>query len=617
MNKVPSSLTDAIKSKIVVPFVGLGVSLAIRKDYFPTWKGLLTEFSNTLKLESQHAIAQVVDGFLLQDRLFEAATECYKGLGKNSFFRVLKSKIDLQIDEGCDLTTPELIWELKPDLIITTNYDKVLAKTNSNSRKLLNHQTPELTSLLDNSPNDLSTVWHLHGHIDDLNSIILAPAQYDSLYSDSVCKEYARAAYSRLQQIVLSRQLLFIGFGLADNYVMEMLRDTFKLFDSNLKSSFALMKKGSAEESLWSDYGIRTIEYEDHGGPLNELLRHLATYAPTSRNVLSSKKIKSMSPSDREIPGCSFASKSTNINSDLKNLLEVLVDDFSFRWEHESFKFDNDIPPIVFWPVRLREPMAIHAVQAFAVAILQQVGADIHLCLDDFGERKVEPGRFLASVKKWIDKAGGNSKQLKDELFSGILKSGAKRIAWERASDWLGKGKHNVGEVLDICKIAKAGVASELTGTRGTGRLLTPATVWSCLEAIKNRNKNASLITFGGFDERPLWDSWKRCVEVGNWCVGNLYIPELSDVHMQTTNLSWASKVSIEETLREKCQAEQRNGNWRSENSFIPWTLSGCVLLPEFGNSKVTKLSTFEIESSAQPLELVAPLAKMVEKWLI
>jgi hypothetical protein len=72
-----------------------------------------------------------------------------------------------QVDCPSDvnLSLPKGIWNLRPSIVITTNYEDVLQWANAGSQRMLNDQHAELVDLFRASTPDRPIVWHLHGHI--------------------------------------------------------------------------------------------------------------------------------------------------------------------------------------------------------------------------------------------------------------------------------------------------------------------------------------------------------------------------------------------------------------------------------------------------------------------
>jgi hypothetical protein len=210
--------------------------------------------------------------------LFEAAEHALNTLGKNSFFKCMREKFQVTKPDDADLSVVDAIWSLRPPLVVTTNYENVLSWSKPESVRVLNHQRAEFAELLWRNDVDQPTVWHLHGHVDDADSLILATVQYEEFYSEKARQDY-QAAMKQLENLMTSYTFLFIGFGLEDQYVMEQFENVLKTFNRATRPHFALMTQAEADqkaEHLWDQYNIQVLPYEDHGPPLVEKLNELA-----------------------------------------------------------------------------------------------------------------------------------------------------------------------------------------------------------------------------------------------------------------------------------------------------------------------------------------------------
>ena len=73
---------------------------------------------------------------------------------------------------------------------------------------------------------------------------------------------------------------LFVGFGLCDPYVMNLLREVLGVFGGGLRSSYALMKQGEADTAkLWKDHNVTVLEFADYGLPQQQVLAELSACA--------------------------------------------------------------------------------------------------------------------------------------------------------------------------------------------------------------------------------------------------------------------------------------------------------------------------------------------------
>ena len=96
--------------------------------------------------------------------------------------------------------------------------------------------------------------------------------------------------------------------------------------------------------------------------------------------------------------------------------ISCLKDYFACNWETGTFAGTN---PLVYWPVTLRHPTPIHAMQTFVAAMLQKVGAEVVLCLDDLGNQQYRSDSFFSIIRRWWRKVN-DSGQLGETCFSEI-----------------------------------------------------------------------------------------------------------------------------------------------------------------------------------------------------
>ena len=257
--------------------------MAVKKGLFPSWDGLLLMLADKLQEESRVDQASIVRLFVKMKQLNKAADEALPSLGKAHFRDVMKDKFGIQQPNDADLSLQQAIWSLEPRVVVTTNYDRVLEWAKPSQQAVRNSEAANLADLFSQSTPDKPAVWHLHGHISDPDSLILSPTQYNALYRDAKDDEHPlAAARQQLRNLISNHPLLFIGFGLYDEYVMDALATVLEIFGSNLRPSYALLKKGDDRaEQLWEKYQITVIPYEDHGQPLVDLIKHIRGEANT------------------------------------------------------------------------------------------------------------------------------------------------------------------------------------------------------------------------------------------------------------------------------------------------------------------------------------------------
>jgi predicted MPP superfamily phosphohydrolase len=314
---------------------------------------------------------------------------------------------------------------------------------------------------------------------------------------------------------------------------------------------------------------------------------------------------------------------------DLNGYARVLEDAFGFQWE--PWKKTNDHSKvIVYWPVRLRPPTLIHAVQCFAAAGFQRLGAKIVLCLDDLGHCDTKQSAFNSRANQWLKSVGSNSGKVQRYLFSQIIKPKTAPQVWQRVQSWLSSEDYKFDRVLRISKLEDAANLETLYKRRPR-RLLTPALVWTCLDYLSRLNPDHKIVTLGGYDERELWEAWRDLTDSSQSHVGHIYVPELREtkddqsrvLHMGHTDLklNWRSKQDIRRAIE---QDIAQGGDCFSESRLTGWCLRECVFLPQYlkgkqqqleiGTKQITGVDDLTgIESSA----LGTAVSGWVAQWLL
>ncbi len=293
-----NELLLAIARRKLVPFVGAGVSLGVNKpqaaQQFPAWTQLLQSLVTKLGQIDPKA-ANRVRATIDDCDLLDAANIALRKLGKADFADAVVRAVSVAKGD-CDLTLPQAIWGLNPCVIVTTNYDRVLqwGDGDRDPRVVLNSSHRELQDLFNDHPRP--AVWHLHGHMDHADSLILAPDQYRPLYAamTDATSELRNAALT-LQQIFTREPVLFVGFSMTDEYVLDAIEQGLQVFKGYAPPRWALMKRGDERARLlWEKYGVRVIEYDDHGQPLIDLLRRLQETASQSGIQTEATKLNSL-----------------------------------------------------------------------------------------------------------------------------------------------------------------------------------------------------------------------------------------------------------------------------------------------------------------------------------
>jgi len=303
-------------------------------------------------------------------------------------------------------------------------------------------------------------------------------------------------------------------------------------------------------------------------------------------------------------------------------LATVLQSKYSFVWESEDHKNSPPDSTVVYWPVRLREPTAIHAVQAFAAGGLMKKGARVILCIDDLGTPDLPTEVLEKALAKYISKVGASWTDVQVRYFTTLVTDESFAEASLLMRQWLADLNYKLTDVFEIAKILEPN-KREIDNTKKPRRLFTPPLVWFCfIQMIKEFQAN---VTLGGYDERRLWEAWRR-VTKKRYAVGHLYIPELKEpgrtTHMSDTRLrlQWDGLQDIERALRDVITDEQP----LAEGRLLPWAFLGCLQLPCHltGTAGGISVDGKAIESvrdldGVDLSSIVKPLAERIENWMI
>lgn len=291
---IPHSLEQILAEGRVVPFVGAGVSMSVldsktKRPLFPGWRQLLERAATRLEGERDKrkaSYASVVRGLLElagSDNYLEAARHAREGLGA-SWYGFLKAQLNppRQSADDKSLETARAIWELGSQLVITTNFDRVLhwACPQPEDLSYWNIEAPAEQIEALRLPAQRPVVWHLHGFIDKAADIILTPGGFGLLYSthDGAESRY-RAALATLRTYLATHTFLFVGFGMEDAHFVRQLSEVHEIFEGAPGPHYALVH--AAEEARVRALGlpVELLTFEGFGPPLVELLREMSRAA--------------------------------------------------------------------------------------------------------------------------------------------------------------------------------------------------------------------------------------------------------------------------------------------------------------------------------------------------
>lgn len=211
-------LGDLARHGRLVPFMGAGVSVSAGA---PTWAQLIERLADRADLEA------TVRAALLDDArdVLDQATFVRQAIGERSpedplaFVRAIAEITNV---ERYGLA-PALLAALESEQAITLNYDKLFEKA-AEDGGLPRRTIPSAT------PRDVDQdrwLLKLHGTVDDPPSIVLTRSDYLGFHTE-------RAALSSIVKATLmTRHVLFVGFGMSDDHFHEIIHDVRRAMESS------------------------------------------------------------------------------------------------------------------------------------------------------------------------------------------------------------------------------------------------------------------------------------------------------------------------------------------------------------------------------------------------
>lgn len=302
-DNLPNDLVVACQSNKLIPVVGTGVSMSLvdesGENIFPSWSGLLGYAAAELMKSGEQKHANVITSMLEIKQYPLAAKFAREGLQGaiwGQFFRKHFEEPLTRITEDSK-ALPRAIWGLG-NRVLTLNYDKVLRIACPNSGRVVELDNNNKGGLADFKRNDLQApvIWHFHGRVDDMSTIIFTAETYDALYAET--NEKYKAALEIFRRLCSDQVLLFVGCSLEDAELLHEIASQHQLFDGNTGPHFALVHKNEhdAIKQKIGNLPVKLITFEDFGAPLLERVHAISSCVPQQK--LANKK-EEQSPTEQ------------------------------------------------------------------------------------------------------------------------------------------------------------------------------------------------------------------------------------------------------------------------------------------------------------------------------
>nr|AYM54577.1 hypothetical protein [Nannocystis exedens] len=284
MPDFPRDLVRFLKEGRVLPFVGAGVSRAVKnragQPVFPTWRELLERAAQRLVDDHEAEQAQAVRARLERGEYLAAAQLARDGLRGRRWREFLLHQFDPDIAEidRSTLAWAESIWSLGSNVVVTTNYDRVLEWASPHPPACEHWPTrvpaDYLAALAGRT--EKPAIWHLHGMIQQLDSIILTSEDYDRLYSASLQRRFS-AALATLRSFLAHKSFAFFGFGFMDERLLKELLAVVDDCRGSTGPHYAFVHRDECERlsPRVGELNLELVTFDEFGPPLVQLVREL------------------------------------------------------------------------------------------------------------------------------------------------------------------------------------------------------------------------------------------------------------------------------------------------------------------------------------------------------
>nr|QNO47716.1 hypothetical protein LDJELIEA_00014 [Methanosarcinales archaeon ANME-2c ERB4] len=258
MERFPKHFIDAILSKECILFIGSGISMW---SGLPGWGRLIeqmVEFLSDRRLQAEEK--SEINQILSRGDLLTAASLCAPLMRKGNFRDF--------IDEVFIDPNPKpheihrIIVDLGPDSFITTNYDRLI-----DSAYQMVHDGLVLSPVNNDQPIEQARIlkhgasrfiFAPHGRVEKCGTIVLTREDYRGL------KYNSKATIQTLQHLLISRPVVYLGFGLQDPDFLMIKDEIAATYQGGERDHFAIMPDVSdLQKDFWNEqYGINILSYK-------------------------------------------------------------------------------------------------------------------------------------------------------------------------------------------------------------------------------------------------------------------------------------------------------------------------------------------------------------------
>lgn len=303
LKKIPDRLTEAAHCGTLVPLIGAGISRHAKtsiKNAFPPWVDLLKGLKN-ISVRQNHMSkdeGKQIDDLMSKGKYLMAAQALRDALPADLIDDYIKRMfIPFDAKPG---DVHRLLFKLKSQIILTTNYDMLLEDAyaqefKQSARYYTFKNAPDVQRFLQSFRPEIDRpiIFKLHGSAVTSSEAVLSEMDYRNLL-------YREPGYKMvLSALFITKVVLMLGFSFSDPELVlltETLRDSLKYRSAPDYILLQKGRKGAIEKRrLRDDFGLEVIEYtpsKSHS-EVNILIDYLVKFIPKKPTVfINGRKIK-------------------------------------------------------------------------------------------------------------------------------------------------------------------------------------------------------------------------------------------------------------------------------------------------------------------------------------
>ncbi len=277
----PEDVVEQALRRNLVLVIGSGISAScdLAGVHPPKWEGLLGDLITRLSIvDRKLEIEKLIEDQRLLDAAELLKQEAKRTAREQDFFNHIRAAVDgkpANHFEGSDWH--DAIVRLEPDLIVTTNYDKILERATRGGYSTHSYDSERVAG---DVRRRVPTLLKIHGTTDAIEDIVFARTDYTRLRLHGV------HALTVLQALLLTRTALLLGYTLRDPDIQLLFENVFG--GRNETPAHYMLTQDSLpdyeRDVLRYSYGVSAITYPagQHGEALT-MLQDLADLVQSSK----------------------------------------------------------------------------------------------------------------------------------------------------------------------------------------------------------------------------------------------------------------------------------------------------------------------------------------------